>query len=296
MEYLHGIDIGGTNIKSIILDQQRQIIHQSKHPTTSKWASVVEQINRNARKKYNIESVGIAAPGLVNQQNDRIVCLPERLAGIVDFDWQSIFGNEEFTVLNDAHAATIAEYECHFATKYQHLLLLTLGTGVGGGLILNGQLHQGAQQRAGHLGHTALQMNLGQTMTNMPGSLEWHVGNFSAKERSNGRFDDNLQILQAYRSGDPFGQLLWLKMMESLSVGISGLINAFAPEVVVLAGGLTLAKEDLFAPLQKMMDQYEWRTNGKSTPIVAAGFDDFAGAIGAALFAHQQISTISQKL
>ncbi|GJM64484.1 ROK family protein [Persicobacter diffluens] len=289
MEYYHGIDIGGTYIKSVVLDGNQQVVHQSKYPTKDDWQSAIEKTVGQVQQRFGTHALGIAAPGLVNKENDQIVCLPERLAGIMGLDWRSFLGMDQVFVLNDAHAATMAEYECHFRDKYEHLLLLTLGTGVGGGVIINGQLYQGAQQRAGHLGHTPLQMNLGKTMTQMPGSLEWHLGNFSATERSDGVFADNLKILQAYRSGQPFGQLLWLKMMEALAVGISGLINAFAPEAVVLAGGLTLAKADLFTPLNNFMTQYEWCPNGQSTPIVPAGFDDFAGAIGAALFANKQI-------
>ena len=144
---------------------------------------------------------------------------------------------------------------------------------------------------AGHLGHITLNTHDDEcSIVGLPGSLEYAIGNYSIERRSRGRYTSTWELVDAYRTGEPFATYLWLASVKALAVGLCSIINTFSPECIVLAGGITLADEALFAPLQAFIDVYEWRPGGKSTPLVQAYFGDMAGAIGAAGFAIRKSS------
>jgi glucokinase len=165
-------------------------------------------------------------------------------------------------------------------------VLLSLGTGVGGGILINGELYQGVSQMAGHIGHVTVNADTSsRDITNMPGSIEDAIGNATVTERSNGKYHTTEELVNDYRKGDPFAEQVWLTSVRRLAVCIASIINVLSPECVVLSGGITQANEALMNPLRNFLDQYEWRPGGKQTPIKVARFSDRAGAIGAAGFA-----------
>ncbi|WP_296705931.1 ROK family protein, partial [Algoriphagus sp.] len=173
--------------------------------------------------------------------------------------------------------------------NFNNAILITLGTGVGGALLLEGKLHQGSAQMAGHIGHTILQSNnLLQSIIGMPGSLEYALGNYSIEQRSHGKFKNTYALLEAVDRKETFAQWLWLDMIRNLSLSICSLINIFSPEAVVLAGGLTHAGDSLFSTLDDFITLYEFRPNGKKTQILKAKYMDYSGALGAAAFALKQ--------
>jgi glucokinase len=164
--------------------------------------------------------------------------------------------------------------------------MLTLGTGVGGGILIDGKLYQGVAQMAGHLGHVTLNADEPKTdVTHMPGSLEDAIGNLTVSERSSGKFGDTMALVNAYASGDPFAEQIWLKSIRQLSVSIASFINVLSPQAVIIGGGISKAGDFLLKPLQNFMTLYEWQPGGKKTPIRLAQFSDLAGALGAAGFA-----------
>jgi glucokinase len=236
-----------------------------------------------------IDAVGLSAPGLPDVTNRSITFMPSRLPGLENFFWQEYLGLPTW-VLNDAHAALMAEATFGVAKKFKNVLLMTLGTGVGGGVLINGQLYQGLSQMAGHLGHMTVNANDDEcSIVGVPGSLEYAIGNYSIERRTRGRYSSTWELVEAYRKGDSFATYIWLASMKTLAVSLSSLVNAFSPECIVLAGGITLADDALFGPLRDFMDIYEWRPGGKFTPIVQAYFGDMAGAIGAAGFAIKHV-------
>ncbi|HET9487547.1 MAG TPA: ROK family protein, partial [Chryseosolibacter sp.] len=168
----------------------------------------------------------------------------------------------------------------------QHILLLTLGSGVGGGILINGQLYQGLSQMAGHFGHTTVDSGThARDVTNMPGSIEDAIGNITIHQRSYGRYDNTFDLIEAYRRGETFATWLWLDSVRKLAISIASSINLISPEVVIIGGGISQAEDALMKPLQNFLDLYEWRPGGKHTPLKPAQFSDMAGAIGAAAFA-----------
>ncbi|MFD0796155.1 ROK family protein [Maribacter chungangensis] len=301
--YYLGIDIGGTKIKTVVLNEEGTVLEQSEvltedsAPEKERWKRKIIDLIENKSETYakaNPEALrcAISAPGLVDAQHKMTLHMPERLQGIEQFNWSEAVGRSIYA-LNDGHSACLAEYESFYRSQgVQHLLMLTLGTGVGGGIIVNGALYQGNLQRAGHVGHMTVQYNGEPTMTNMPGSLEHAVGNFSVSERTGGRYKSVRELVAAYEQGDEKARIWWLESVQKLAVGLASLTNILSPELIVLGGGIAAgANKALMRPLETYMEKYEWRPGGYRAKIVHAKLGAYAGAMGAAFFAktkHKQ--------
>ncbi len=288
-----GIDLGGTRIKAVALDKSGNILQQVYKSTRDGedvlWKNAVQEaVSEILDKEENPDTVvGISAPGLPNDGNSAIAYMPGRLQGLENFNWSRFLGVPTF-VLNDAIAAMMAEARFGAAKNRKHVAMLTLGTGVGGALLIGGKPYQGAFNKAGHLGHMVIDSDGDRDITGIPGSLEDAVGNCSIEKRSFGKFNSTKQLLEAYKDGDTFAAEVWLTSLKKLAVGLASLTNILSPEMIILGGGITEAGADLFGPLEKYMDIYEWRAGGNKTEIVKAVYGDLAGAVGAACFAREQ--------
>ncbi|ADB38662.1 ROK family protein [Spirosoma linguale] len=286
-----GIDLGGTRIKGVLIDTNTgTVLHQLITPTgdgkSGHWKRAVAEtiwaLNQQAAEP--VQGIGLSAPGLPTPDNTAIACMPGRLQGLEGFDWSAYLG-QPVRVLNDAHAALMAEARFGALKGVQHGLMLTLGTGVGGGLLLNGHLYQGFFQMAGHLGHVTVNADsVHPDITSMPGSLEDAIGNVTVGRRSFGRYTNTHELLDGYRRGEPLATQVWLTSIRHLAVSMASLANAFSPEIMVLGGGIMQADRDLLDPLQTFFDLFEWRPAGKATTIRRAYYEEWAGAIGAAAF------------
>jgi glucokinase len=185
-------------------------------------------------------------------------------------------------VLNDAHAALLGEVWRGAARGLRDVVLLTLGTGVGGAIYADGRLLRGAIGRAGHLGHLCLDVDGPPGITRIPGSLEDAVGECRLKERSGGRFATTEELMAAHRAGDRVAGEVWLRSMRKLACGVASIINAVDPEVVLLGGGISTAGEELLAPLRGELADIEWRPGGRAVELRLAELGAWAGACGAA--------------
>ncbi|MBZ5856978.1 ROK family protein [Flavihumibacter profundi] len=285
-----GIDLGGTRIKSVAIDADGHILHEKYHPTNDGddlgWkitvASAVKEL-QSALGTHNL-NVGLSAPGLPDNKNTCIACMPGRMQGLENFNW-SEFLHQETYVLNDAVAAMICEAKFGAAINKKNVVMLTLGTGVGGAILIDGKPYQGAMNKAGHIGHMVINDEGEPDVTGMPGSLEDCIGNCTISKRSEGKFNSTYELLEAYRNGDGFAKEVWLKSVRQLGVGLASIANILSPELIVLGGGITQAGDALFLPLKHFMKEFEWQPLGKTTEIEKAVFGDMAGAIGAACFA-----------
>lgn len=298
-----GLDIGGTIIKTVVLNEKGQMVEKNevltedgtgelelwKRKTISHLADITEKY---AKGDTSLVPCGISAPGLVDYENRKVRFMPERLQGIENFDWSAELGRD-IRVINDGHSACLAEYESFYRPQgIKHMLMLTLGTGVGGGIIIDGNLYQGNLQRAGHVGHMTVDYKGAQTMTNMPGSLEHAVGNFSVSQRTAGKFESVRELVDAYQKGDKNAEEWWLGSVRKLAVAIASLNNILAPEIIVLGGGITAgAGNALLEPLHVFMKDCEWRPGGQQVKIEKAKHGNYSGAIGAAFFAKKSIKS-----
>ena len=285
-----GIDLGGTNVKAVLITPQGEVLAKEIVPIqNSDWrGAVLEAFTKIKAVAAPVSCMGLAAPGLPDHQNKQINYMPGRLEGLEGFNW-SDFLKSEVHVLNDAHAALLAEVNFGIAKGFKNVVMLTLGTGVGGAILMNGQLYQGVNQRAGSIGDMSLNAESDEIgFLQVPGTLEDAIGNESVPRRSNFRFKTTRELVEAYAHGDEFAKEVWLRSIKKLAVAVCSLINILAPQQIILGGGIAQSDDHLFKPLAEFMNQYEWRPDGKATPIVKAQFDDYAGAIGAACFAFDQ--------
>jgi glucokinase len=289
-----GIDIGGTNIKGVLINDRGEILMekyvQTNDSKDGKWKDKVLQIVKELKVGFGneVDYIGLASPGLANDSNEFIVYMPDRLSGLEYFKWTD-FLNHTTHVLNDAHAALLAESLFGAIAGYKNAILLTLGTGVGGGLLINGELFQGMNQMAGHFGHISINANDDeQSLLGIPGSLEYALGNYSVQRRSHGQYENTEELVEAYMKNEPFATWLWLDLVRKLALTIASFSNSISPEIVVLSGGITNANEALFDPLKSFLEIYEFKPNGKNMPVVSSNFSDLSGAVGAAAFAFKQ--------
>lgn len=293
-----GIDLGGTNIKYVVQGADGNILEQNiiaTEDTTAnpnKWKQNIIDLIYHMTQEHTSGDVnklicGLSAPGLVGNDNRLIKNMPDRLTGLEKYNW-SVELNRDIYVINDAHSACLAEYETFYKDKTQDMLMITLGTGVGGAAVTQGKIYQGGIQRAGHFGHITVDHMGATTATNMVGSLEYAIGNFSVKERTNNKYATTKDLVAAYLNNESLASYWWLSSLQKLAVGLSSLINAFSPEIIVIGGGIAEANEALFEPLEKFMSLYEWRPDGHQVLISKAQHANYAGAIGAALFAKSR--------
>ena len=285
-----GIDLGCTNIKAVLMDDEGKVLDEARRETNEQndehWKGAVADLIKDFKKRSDEKTpIGLCAPGLANEDNTAIVCMPGRLPGLENFNWSRLT-NDHVLVLNDAHAAMTAEASFGAAKGAKHALLLTLGSGVGGGILINGNLYQGLSQMAGHVGHMTVDSNASaRDVTNMPGSIEDAIGNITISQRSHGQFETTFELIEAYRRGETFATWLWLDAVRKLAIAVASAINVISPEIVIIGGGIGQAGDALMKPLQTFLDLYEWRPGGKQTRLAPARFSDLAGAIGAAAFA-----------
>jgi len=255
-----GIDLGGTRIKAVAIDTDGNVLHQLYNPTNdgddSNWkrtiAATVEELQ--SRLKQNHFSIGISAPGLPNDENTAIAFMPGRMQGLENFNWTSFLQQPTY-VLNDGVAAMMGEAKFGAARDKKHVVMLTLGTGVGGAILIDGKPYQGAFNKAGHIGHMVIDDEGVCDVTGMPGSLEECIGNCTIEKRSKGKFKSTNQLIEAYKNGDANAKEIWLKSVRQLAIGLASVANILSPEVIVLGGGVTEAGSDLFDPLEEFMNQ-----------------------------------------
>jgi glucokinase len=285
-----GIDLGGTRIKGVVIDAVGNILHQTYTPTNDGegevWKTAVTKTVDELKQKINNNkiSVGISAPGIPNKENTTIAFMPGRLQGLENFLWKDYLNSPAY-VLNDAIAALVTESKIGAAKESTNAIMITLGTGVGGALLINKQPYQGSSNKAGHIGHIVIDSEGEPDITNMPGSLEDCIGNCTIEKRSKGKFKSTQELLNAFRSGDEFAKQVWLTSVKKLAMGLASASNLISPDTIIIGGGIAEANDDLFIPLKKWFDEFEWQTSSISAKIVKATQGDLAGAIGAAFFA-----------
>ncbi|MGH7494976.1 MAG: ROK family protein [bacterium] len=296
MSFALGIDLGATNIKLVAVREDGTILDRQTEPThdhaARRWATHIKTMINRAETSLGTEAtwIGLAAPGLAARDHRAITCMPERLQGLESLDWTVFLQRANpVKVLNDAHAALYGEHWLGAAKDFENVVLLTLGTGVGGAILSRGELMTGTIGRAGHLGHICLNPDAPKDIVNTPGSIEMLMGDYTILERSQGRFHSSQELVAAHLAGNRTATEIWMKSVYALSCALSSLVNVLDPEAVIIGGGISRAGAALFEPLQKFMTEVEWRPGGHCVKIMAAQLGDWAGAFGAARFAMKHV-------
>ncbi len=288
-----GVDLGGTRIKAVAIDESGNILHQYSQPTNDGddtiWKNAILVALKEIKGKIKCAGsvIGISAPGLPNANNSAIAYMPGRLQGLENFEWTGFLKMRTF-VLNDAISAMMGEARFGAAKDRKNVAMVTLGTGVGGAILIDGKPYQGSFNKAGHIGHMVIDSEGEPDIIGMPGSLEDAIGNCSIGKRTSDKFKTTHQLLEALRNGDSFAKDIWITSVKKLAIGLASITNILSPEMIIIGGGIAEAGNDLFEPLENFMDIYEWRAGGNQTKIVKAQYGDFSGAVGAACFAREQ--------
>ncbi len=304
MKNFVGIDVGGTNIKAVLLDEKKKQTRSVTLPTqaNSGKKAIAKNILRAATivaAGKKVSAIGIALAGAVNAEKGMLVDAPN-LREFEKFPIKRILQKRfrvPTVVENDANAAAFAESQIGCGKKSKILVLLTLGTGMGCGIIIGGKLFTGATHSAAEFGHTIIDSrgykckcgNFGclEAMANAR-FLERKAKELIAKGKKSPlkRFDA-LSIQLAAEKGDAVAKLAYKEFAENLGIGLANICNIFNPDLIVLSGGIARAKT-IFPVATKKMKQLAFRQNAEHVKVCSAKAGYFAGATGAALLAMQK--------
>ena len=290
-----GIDIGGTWVKAVALTRGGSVAGERSMPTgdadDGSWRQRVHDLCDEMRVAFpQVCTAGVCAPGVAAADSRSIAMLPARLRGIEGLGWGDFLGLPT-AVLNDAQAALVGEARLGAARGTRDVVMLTLGTGVGGAVLADGRLLRGHRGRAGHLGHVSLDPCGKPDIVGTPGSLEDAIGDCTVAQRSGHRFSTTKDLVVAAQAGDVEAARVWREAIRALAAALAGFINAFDPELIVLGGGVVAAGDALFAPLRADLKCFEWLVAGEPVRLVPAKLGARAGALGAAQHAFDIFSS-----
>ncbi len=325
--YYLGVDLGGTNIAVGVCDENGKILIKGSVPTPYSLHNheslpneernaladiITKAISDLSLKLINdlgitindIEYAGIATPGVSNNETGNIVfasTLPfKEYAMRARFTHFS--GIKNVYIENDANAATKGEVMCGCAKGAQNAIMITLGTGVGGGIIIDGKIYSGSNFSGAEVGHTVIVADGELCTCGRKGCYEAYAsatglvkltkkameGNKSSKmwelcdgdiNKVNGRI-----AFDAWRAGDETAKNVVDEYIKYVSVGVINLINIFQPEIFIIGGGISNEKETLINLIQPYVDKEDYsRYNKDRAKLVIATLKNDAGIIGAAM-------------
>lgn len=292
-----GVDIGGTYTKVVALDDGGAVVHRARLATDD---TATSELPADVRREVALieaaigptSCVGVACPGLVRADGDAVYWMKGRLEVLEGLDWARTLADRRVRVINDAQAALVGEVAFGAARGCRDVVMLTLGTGVGGAIMADGRVLTGSIGRAGHLGHITVDADGAPDIVNTPGSLEDAIGNCTVAARSEGRFTSTADLVAAHLAGDVHATRVWEASVRRLAAGIASIVNVVDPSRVVVGGGIAARAGDaLFTPLGRWLDAYEWRPGGRGVDVVVAALGEEAGAVGAATHAREHVST-----
>ena len=311
-----GIDLGGTSIKMGLVDQLGNILHTLESPTPVKagyhqvlavFSQMAEQLLRKGQYEWeDIIGVGTGVPALLDQQKGIVI-------EAVNLGWEHVPLKEDLEkmwrvpiiVENDANAAALGEMWNGAGKGASHIICLTLGTGVGGGIIINGDIYHGANGSAGEVGHITVKHQGGRVCNcGRKGCLETEASAtaivLDALEQVQGMSAGPLKeeyektgtitaklVVQLARQGDSICEGIITKVGHILGNALAQMCYLLNPEIIVIGGGVALAGEILFDPLIQAFNDELIPRVAENTSIVPAKLGNLAGLTGAAWLVHR---------
>lgn len=312
MKYRVGIDLGGTNIKAGIVNEEYQIVREASVPTLvmrspeevmDDMAELVEQLlSREKIEKKDVLGVGIGSPGMIDAIHKVVVYSN-------NFGWENIAIGEylekklglAINISNDANCAALGEVKAGAAKNAENCVMITLGTGVGGGVVINGKVFEGGHAGGAELGHTTLIAGGEQCTCGRKGCFEAYASatalirdtKRAAKENEKSMIwrlcDENLDhitgktVFDAMQTGDETARKVVKQYLYYLGEGIVNIVNIFRPDKVLLSGGVCNQGENLTKPLQSYIAQNSFaKEKGWLPEIEIATLGNLTGILGAA--------------
>lgn len=310
--YRLGIDLGGTNIVAGVVDENYKIVATAQVKTNcprpaedivNDMAAAAKAAVENAGLKLSdIASMGVGSPGAIDPVNG-VVCYANNLDfyGVPMAAMLKERLGVDFYIENDANAAAYGEYIAGAGKGTKDFIAITLGTGVGGGVIINGKIYSGSNYAGAELGHTVINMDgeicscgrqgcweayasatalirqTKQAMIRYPKSVMWEMceGDIN-KVTGRTAFD-------AMRKDDEAGKRVVSRYTEFVAIGVSNCINIFQPDILCIGGGISKEGDTLINPIRAYVEGENYARNiSKNTEIKTAALGNNAGIIGAA--------------
>jgi glucokinase len=327
-QYIVGVDLGGTNIVAGAMTADGSGIHAVRSiPTRSeagdegvagRMVALVEEVIADTERetgatRTDFVGVGVGAPGPLDREHGVVIIAPN--LGWTNFPLRQRMQDRlalPTSLDNDANCATFGEWWQGAARGARNVVGLTIGTGIGGGLILNGALYHGASDMAGEVGHTTIDMNGRYCKCGNYGCLEAYAsgpaiatrarevlvreGTRSAiRDMVGGRLEEITAqtVYDAAKGGDQLASEIVRDTGRYLGAGIANLLNIFNPDRVVIAGGVTAAGDALFVPLKAEVRRRAFTPAVNAAEIVAGELPGTAGVVGAvASFKQQHLGSV----
>ena len=306
-----GIDVGGTNVKIALVDNKGKIIYSNSIPTRAEMGyeytinnmkeAITELIKETKSDPKNIESIGFGFPGQIDYQKG-IVRLAPNIPGWVNVPIAEIMEKEfgiPTRVDNDVRCAALGELNYGAGQGCDNLICITVGTGIGSGLVINGKLVRGASNAAGEIGHIKLDMNGGplcgcgdrgcvEAFASGPSIValaeEYIKGGKSTKYRELANPDITPYIVsEAAKQGDPVAKRIFTIVGEYIGIGLASVVNLLNPEKIIIGGGVAAAGDLLLTPIKESLIKRAMPIAGSAVEIVPAQLGNSAGVIGASL-------------
>ena len=313
-----GIDLGGTFIKYALLDKNMSVrgAFQLPTPAASGPDSVIktmvsgatELLDREGISVGDVVGVGIGSPGPLDLAAGVVIGMPN-ISGFVNIRLRDRIrdGLGIQTVLeNDANVAALGEYLCGSGKGTDVMVMLTLGTGVGGGIIIAGQMIRGAHGIGAETGHMIIESEGRPCPCGQRGCLEQYASasalaryarRLIEQDRRKSSLTDLLtekgdldaaDVNKARRAGDALAAEVWDRSIRYLAVGCVSIARLLDPDLIVLGGGLAKAGDDLLEPVRRHFSRLNWTIDKQKTALVLASLGNDAGVIGAAGAAWKQ--------
>lgn len=312
MEYYLGIDLGGTNIAIGLVNSNYEIVAKASTPTKLPRSDIeiyddivllCKKILNDQKMSFDhITWAGIGAPGTANQETGILEYsnnLKFHQSPMREYLSQAL--NIPVYIENDANAAAYGEFLAGSGKGTNSMVAITLGTGVGGGIIIDGKIYAGANYAGAELGHTVIvkdgrpctcgrkgcfeayssatgliQMTK-EAMERQPDSLMWEISREHGKVSGRTAFD-------AMRKGDIAAKEVVEEYISYLACGLTNMVNIFQPDVLCIGGGICNEGETLLAPLREQIEKERYsKYCQKQTALVTATLGNDAGIIGAAM-------------
>ncbi len=295
-----GVDLGGTKIAAGAIDRRGAVTVRSERPTPKSsedelLAALDELIGQISEQVGGVEALGFGVPSTIDQRSGRAVSSVH--IPLADVDLRGRMG-ERFelpvAIDNDGNAAAIAEWKLGAGAGARDMIMLTLGTGIGGGLILDGKPYRGAVGAGAELGHMVLKYDGPHCIGACPGR-----GHFEAL--ASGTAADAVarsvlspdatgrDLVRLAYAGDARAREALAGLGRILGAGLASLVNIFNPEVIVLGGGFGEAGELVLAPAREVVAKEALAPARELVRIVPAELGPDAGLIGAGLIAHEAL-------
>ena len=320
-KFIIGVDLGGTNIVvgALSADGGTEYAMRSELTRASQGAdsvvdrmvsmidTVIAEAVASGQKRENCLGVGVGAPGPLDRERGIVITTPN--LGWTNFPLRQVIADRVgliATLDNDANCATLGEWWLGAARGGTNVVGMTIGTGIGGGLILDGRLYHGASDVAGEIGHMTIDVTGRRCGCGNYGCLEAYASGPSIAERAREALEgDTTSLLHemvasdltrltaatvydAAKKGDSIALEVVRETARFLGTGLANLLNVFNPDVVVIAGGVTQAGAPLFEPLRREVRRRAFRPAVEACRIVPGSLQGTAGVVGAVATFKQQ--------